>query len=89
MVKDAMVDSAGGAGCHCRVPHAQRWVYFLSFPNFNELSYRDPDPPISQCRYRGCSDGSCRMCGVPLQSTEVQGAVCATKDSAKGAGCFC
>ncbi len=36
----------------------------------------------------GCSDASCRRCRVPLQSTEVQGAVCATMDLAEDIGCF-
>ncbi len=35
MVKDATVDSAEGAGCHCRVPrcrasYVQQWIYTLS-----------------------------------------------------------
>ncbi len=52
----------------------------LSFPNFNEHSCRDP--PISQCRRRGGSDGSYRRYRVPLLSTKAQGAVYATMDSA-------
>ncbi len=47
MLKRAAVDSADGAGCHCRVPrcrapYVQQWIYSLSFPNFNKLSCRDP-----------------------------------------------
>ncbi len=88
----ATMDPAEGAGCHCRVPrcrapYVHQWMYSLSFPNFNELSSRDP--PISRYRRRGCSDESCRKCRVPLQSTEVQGAVYTTMDPVQGAGCFC
>ncbi len=41
----------------------QQWMYSVSFKNFNELSYRDP--PISRCRRRSCSDGSCKRCKMP------------------------
>ncbi len=92
MVKGAAVDSAEGIGCHgrilwCRVPYMQQRMYSLLFPNFHELSCRDP--PISWCRYCGCNDGSCRRYRVPLQSTKVQEATCATMDPAEGVGCSC
>ncbi len=72
MVKGAAVDSAEGAGCRCQVPlcrafYVQQWMYSLSLISKYELGCSDP--PISRCRRRGCSNGSCRRCRVPLRST--------------------
>ncbi len=34
MVKGAAVDSAEGAGCHCRVPYVQQWMYSFLISKF-------------------------------------------------------
>ncbi len=93
MIKGAAVDSAKGAGCHCRVPlcrtpYVQQWVYYLSHFQIFMNSAAVTRLFHGVVRH-GCSDGSCRSCRVPLQSTKVQGAVCATIYPAKSAECFC
>ncbi len=74
-------------GCRCRVPYVQQRMYSLWFPNFNKLSCCDP--PISQRRRHGCSDGSCRGCRVPLSEYRGAGSCVCNNGSAEGTGCFC
>ncbi len=89
MVKSAAVHSAEGVGRHCKVPrcrapYVQQRMYPLSFPNFKNSSAATR---LFYGASAGCSDGFCRRCRVPLQSTDVQGAVCATIDCASAVCC--
>ncbi len=87
MLKGAAMYSAEGRECHSAERRTCSSGCILS--HFQILMNSAAVTPISRCRRRGYSDGSCRRCRVLLQSAEVQGAVCATMDPAEGTGSFC